>query len=228
MIGIIGAMSVEIDRLKQTIQNAKTEIFSGIEFTKGTIFDKDVVIAKCGIGKVFSAICAQTMILKYNPDVIINTGVAGALDSELQIGNIAIGTSSVQYDVDTSAFGDPVGMISGINIVYLPCSKSVSNSIAQFAKNINVQVKQGVIACGDRFLSDKEIKSTLNKNYSAIACDMESGSIAQVCYVNNVPCAIIRAISDTASEGSVSDYTKFLETAADNAVSVTLEFIKNR
>ena len=117
MIGIIGAMGVEVLALAELLENKKCEKISGIEYMSGTIYGKDVVLAVCGIGKVFAAICAQTMILKYNPDVIINTGVAGTLSDELSIGDIAIADSVVQHDMDTSPLGDPVGMLSDINII---------------------------------------------------------------------------------------------------------------
>ena len=117
MIGIIGAMDVEVENLKNKIQDKKVDIISGIEFVSGKIEGKEVVVAKCGIGKVFASICAEAMIIKFNPDYIINTGVAGTLTCELSIGDVAISESLCQHDMDTSPIGDPKGLLSGINII---------------------------------------------------------------------------------------------------------------
>ncbi|MDD5923698.1 MAG: 5'-methylthioadenosine/adenosylhomocysteine nucleosidase [Clostridia bacterium] len=227
MIGIIGAMNVEVEKLKNIIENKKTEIYSGIEFVSGQIYGKDVVVAKCGIGKVFAAICAQTMILIFSPSVVINTGVAGAIDSRLKIGSVAIGYDTVQYDMDTTDFGDPLGMISGLNIVHMECKGEAKDKVLQYADKLSLNVLSGTIASADRFLSDRDYKNTLKNIFSAIACDMESGSINHVCFVNDVDCVIVRAISDTADDESIGNYTEFLQSSAEKAVSVVLEYIKN-
>ena len=120
MTGIIGAMKIEIEALNAQMENRQTKTVSGIEFTSGTLCGREVVTAVCGIGKVFAAMCAQTMILLYSPDRIINTGVAGSLSTKLNIGDIAVSDFVVEHDMDTSPLGDPVGMISGINIVDIP------------------------------------------------------------------------------------------------------------
>ena len=117
LIGIICAMEKEANGIINAMDDKKAEIISGVTFTKGKIYGKDCVVAVCGIGKVFAALCAQSMILKYSPVLIINCGVAGGLDSRLGICDIALSSSLVQHDMDTSALGDPKGMISGINIV---------------------------------------------------------------------------------------------------------------
>ena len=120
IIGIIAAMDSEIAAIKNEMKDKTVETVSGIEFVKGTLCGKNAVVAKCGIGKVFAAICAQTMILKYSPALVINTGVGGSLSEKLGIGDIAVATDVVQHDMDTSPLGDPVGLVSGINIVHFP------------------------------------------------------------------------------------------------------------
>ena len=114
MIGIIAAMNVEMESLRSFMTDTTTETISGITFVSGTLEGKQVVTAICGIGKVFAAMCAQTMILRYQPECIVNTGVAGTLSDKLTIGSIAVSSAVVQHDMDTSAIGDPVGLISGI------------------------------------------------------------------------------------------------------------------
>ncbi len=227
MIGIIGAMGVEISALADLLENKKTETISGVEYMSGKIHGKDVVLAVCGIGKVFAAICTQTMILKYNPDVIINSGVAGTLTDKLSIGDIAISDSVVQHDMDTSPLGDPVGLLSGINIVKIPADKKTFKKIEACVKKTDTNYAVGTIASGDQFLADNKVKERIVKNFSAIAGEMEGASVGHVCYVNKKPFCVLRAISDCADGSGAENYMEFLEIAAKNAVCVMIEFIKS-
>jgi len=226
MIGIIGAMDVEVENLKAKIENKKIEAFSGIEFVSGKIFDKDVVVAKCGIGKVFAAICAEAMILKYNPEFIINTGVAGTLTAELSIGDVAISESVCQHDMDTSPIGDPKGLLSGINIINIPADEYLVNLAETVIKEQNINCKKGIIASGDQFIASKEQKNFILSEFLAIACEMEGASIGHVCYVNKVKFLVLRAISDSADNSSHMDYPTFLKMASENSTKVTFELIK--
>ena len=121
MIGIIGAMDVEIDEIKSRVENKTIKTVSGRAFVVGQLNGRDVVVAQCGIGKVNAALCAEAMILTYNPDLVINVGVGGSLNAALKYGDIAIADKLVQHDVDTSALGDPVGLVSTVNKVYFEC-----------------------------------------------------------------------------------------------------------
>ena len=227
MIGIIGAMGVEVQALADLLENKEIKTISGVDYMSGKIYDKDVVLAVCGIGKVFAAICAQTMILTYNPDVIINSGVAGTLTDKLSIGDIAIADSVVQHDMDTSPLGDPVGLLSGINIVKIPADKKICEQIASCVKNTDINYEIGTIASGDQFLADKSVKERIVKNFDAIAGEMEGAAVGHVCYVNKKPFCVLRAISDCADGSGAENYMEFLDTAAKNAVDVLIEFIKN-
>ena len=131
MTGIIGAMKIEVETIKALMENKKSEVISGVEYIAGTLHGKEIVIAVCGIGKVAAAMCAQTMILKYAPERIINTGVGGSLSEKLAIGDIAVAESLVQHDMDTSPLGDPIGHISGINIVNIPCDEKVVDTLVK-------------------------------------------------------------------------------------------------
>lgn len=226
MIGIIGAMGIEVRALADLLENKKTETISGVEFMSGKIFGKDAVLAVCGIGKVFAAICAQTMILKYNPDVIINTGVAGTLTDKLSIGDIAIADSVVQHDMDTSPLGDPVGLLSGINIVKIPTDNDTAAKIQGCVNELGVNHQIGTIASGDQFLASKEVKERIVGNFGAIAGEMEGGAIGHVCYVNNKPFCVLRAISDCADGSGAENYMEFLGKAAENATMIMARFIK--
>ncbi len=226
MIGIIGAMKPEIDGIKAIIENKKIEVISGVEYISGTVGETEVVAAQCGIGKVFAAICAQTMILKYSPEKIINVGVGGTLSKELSIGDIAVATEVVQHDMDTSPLGDPMGLLSGINIVKIPCDEALSEKFAGCAQELNIKVVKGVIASGDQFIATDTQKEKIKKNFSAIACEMEGGSIGHVCYVNNVDFCVVRAISDSADGEANMDYPAFMKMAADNSAEVIKRFLK--
>lgn len=224
-IGIIGAMKIEIDGIKALMENEITVNLSGIEFVKGEIMGKTVVTAVCGIGKVFSAVCAQTMILGFQPDVIINTGVAGTLTDELSIGDVAVAKDVVQHDIDTTALGDEPGLISGLNIVYIQTDEKITKILSKSVEQLGIKNKLGTIATGDCFINDNEKKQSIVKKFSAIACEMEGGAIAQVCCINKVPFSVIRAISDGGDEKSHVDYQNFLTHAAEISIKVIKQFI---
>lgn len=226
MLGIIGAMNVEVDALKSLVENKKTKTISGVEFVCGTICGKDVVVARCGIGKVNAAICTQTMILSFAPDEIINVGVGGSLSNELNIGDIALADSVVQADCDTSALGDPVGLISTINVIKLESSPKMLDRLGKAADSLSLTHKNGTISTTDAFIASTEKKEFLTKTFGAIACEMEGGSIGHVCYVNNVNFAVVRAISDKADGSSHMDYPQFCEMAAKNSAALIFEYVK--
>lgn len=225
MIGIIGAMSEEISHFSEIMENKETKKFGSLEFISGKIYGKDVVCAMCGIGKVFAAVTAQTMILCYKPDMIINTGVAGSLTDELKVFDVAVGTASVQYDFDTTAFGDPLGLIPTLNTVKLPCDPKITDMLCVCADELKIPNKRSIIATADRFLEDDGKKSFLREHFGASACEMEGGSIGQVCVFNKVPYGIIRCISD--SSGGTVDYNEFMERSAKISACITELFIKN-
>lgn len=226
MIGIIGAMDIEIDALKKLMENQSSETVSGIEFTSGIISGKEVVLAVCGIGKVFAAVCAQTMILKYGVSHVINTGVGGSLSVDLNIGDIAVAKYAVQHDMDTSSLGDPPGLISGINVVRLPADKELCEKISAVTDKLGLRSLVGTIASGDQFVAEASQKTRIANNFDAIACEMEGAAIGQVCCINHVPFAIIRSISDNANGEANEDYSAFRVTAAENSKAVVVELLK--
>ena len=226
MIGIIAAMNVEMDGLRAHMENPVSETVSGVEFVRGTIEGREVVTAVCGIGKVFAALCAQTMILRYAPEAVINTGVAGTLTDELSIGNLAVSACVVQHDMDTSAIGDPVGLISGINMVEIPADRALTDRLCAAAQTVGVKTLTGCIASGDQFVASPGRKTFIADTFSAIACEMEGAAVGQVCYVNRVPFCVLRAISDSADGSSHMDYPVFAQMAAEQLVRLLLAFLR--
>ena len=228
LTGIIGAMAVEIDAIKAIIENPTAERVGNIEFIRGHLCGQDVVVAQCGIGKVFAAICAEAMILKYSPDRIINTGVAGTLSDKVGLLDIAVSTSVVEHDMDTSPLGDPVGLISGINIVNIPASEALVTKICKAAEHLGKNCTAGVIASGDQFIADRDKKNYIRDTFSAVACEMEGAAIGHVCFVNGVDFAVIRCISDNADDhAGAMDYPTLCKKAAEQSQALLTELLEN-
>ena len=222
MIGIIAAMNVEMESLRSYMENTEEETISGIRFVRGMLEGQEVVTAVCGIGKVFAALCAQTMILRYAPEAIINTGVAGTLTNALGIASIAVSSAVVQHDMDTSPLGDPKGLISGINVVEIPADAQLGGKILACAKEMGVNAVSGVIASGDQFVASAERKDFITGQFGAIACEMEGAAIAHAAWRNGVPFVIIRAISDKADNSAEMDFPTFEAIAARHCAAVTM------
>ena len=225
MIGIICAMKIEADAIRETLTSPVCETVSGIEFTRGVLHGKEVVMAVCGIGKVCAAICTEAMILRYAPSLVLNSGVGGTLTPALSIGDIAVATSLVQHDMDTSALGDPVGLISGINKIYFEADRDAVARLC--AAKVGARTLCGTIASGDRFLADAAHKRFVADTFGAIACEMEGAAVAQVAYVNRTPFAVMRAISDSASGDATMEYPKFLAMAAARSHAILDAFLKD-
>lgn len=226
-IGIIGAMDSEVSSLIASLEEHTEQTIGSIKFHLGKLFDKKVAIAKCGIGKVFAALCAEAMIIAYAPKLIVNTGVGGGLAHGIKVCDIVVADKLVQHDMDTSPLGDPKGLISGINVIYFEADKKAADIVMTTAKKLSINSHIGTIASGDVFVSTSEQKKTIVDNFSASVCEMEGAAIAQVAYVNNTPFCVIRAISDSADEDSSMDYMNFLPLAANNSTKITMELCRN-
>ncbi|SCM82126.1 MTA/SAH nucleosidase [uncultured Sporomusa sp.] len=224
LIGIIGAMEVEIVELTQNMTEVSNTVIGGAAFHRGKLDGYDIVVGKCGVGKVHAAICTQSMIMKYAPDVVINIGIAGSLNPDIKLGDIIIATAVVQHDFDATAFDRPPGMVSGLEMVEFPVDKNMIDRLTQSINDCTYHA--GIIATGDCFLNSAAAKERIVNNFRAIACDMESGSIAQVCYINKVPFGIIRSISDNADQVAMADYPLFKLTAAKRAAVSVRKFLQ--
>lgn len=227
IIGIIGAMRVEMEALAAALEGKKTETLSDMEFHTGTLHGKNVVLAVCGVGKVFAAMCAQTMILHFGATKIINTGVAGTLTDKLSVCDIAVAEDVVQHDMDTSPLGDPVGLISGLNMVHMPADPALAKAVCAAIDKTGGKWVSGTIASGDVFVADAAKKAYICDTFGAIACEMEGAAIGQVCTVNHVPFAIVRAISDGGNEDSPMDYPTFVKLAAARSAQVVQCLLKD-
>ena len=224
-IGIIGAMEPEVEAIIAALDQRATETVSGITFHTGYLSGKRVAVAKCGIGKVFAALCAQTMILKYSPDLLVNTGVGGAIGGGLCCGDVVIADRLCQHDMDTSAIGDPKGLVSGINMIYFDADRRAREILMEQGRELGLAVKSGTVATGDKFIADSADKKRISSDFAASVCEMEGCAIAQTAFVNGTAFAVVRAISDSADGEATMDYPTFLSIAAANSTKLTLSLI---
>ena len=225
-VGVIGAMKPEIDALKPRLENGGVTTISGVEFVYGELFGMNVVAAQCGVGKVFAAICAEAMIVTFKPDVVVNAGVGGSLTDKLDIGGAGVAAAVVQHDMDTTPLGDPKGLISGINKVYFECDKECVALLTEAAKSHGITCETGVIASGDCFVNSSAKRQELREDFSAIVCEMESGAIGHVCYVNDTPFCVLRTISDNGDDDSHNDYQQSLAKAAAAELDILESFLE--
>lgn len=228
-IAIIGAMDLEIESLKEKLADLREEKTAGVTFYSGKLCGRKVVLAVCGIGKVSAAACAQAAILRYRPAAVINVGVAGTLTNDLSIGDIAVGKDAVCHDMDTTALGDPAGYISGLGLVKIPLSEELSARFLKICREKGINALSGTIASGDQFICEKGKKEWISSFFGAVACEMEGQAIAQVCFMNGVPCAVLRSISDSADEGAAqTDYEQFKRFAAERSSEVLCAFLSEK
>ena len=225
-IGIIGALAEEVEALIAKLEHHEVEKLGSVEFHLGMLEGKRVAVARCGIGKVFAAICTEAMIIGYAPDLIVNTGVGGALARGLSVTDTVIADKLVQHDMDTSPIGDPKGLISGINKVWFETDERARDILVSAAERLGLKAKVGSIASGDQFVATSEEKDRITTDFGASVCEMEGASVAHTAFVNGTKFIVIRAISDSADEGSSMDYMTFMPIAARNSAALTVELVR--
>ncbi len=227
MYGLIGAMSVEVEALIEQLGDRREKKIGMDVFVSGKLFGKDAVLAVCGPGKVNAALCTQSMILHYRPEWIVNLGVAGAGDAAVSIGDMVIAEAAVQHDMDTSPIGDPVGLVSKINLVEIPCDAVLRDKLVKAAQAVEgVNVHTGIIATGDQFIHSGDVRSRIHGLFHAKAVEMEGGAVAHACYVHGVPCGVLRSISDQADGHSDMDYPTFTKLAASHSQQVVENLLR--
>jgi adenosylhomocysteine nucleosidase len=224
-IGIIAAMRVEAEHLLDALNDRTDECVGSIRFSVGTIGGHDVVLAVCGVGKVFAAMCAQTMIVRYGVTMIWNTGAAGTLTEELSVGDYAVASDVVMHDMDTSPLGDPVGWISGLDRIRMETDPTLRDRFAAAVDAAGGRYRVGTIASGDTFVASADKKLALRERFGAVACEMEGAAIGQVCTANGVPFLVLRAISDGGDEDAAVDFPTFVTRAAARSSKIVLDVL---
>ena len=227
MLGIIGAMEVEVKELREMMENPQAQTVAGMTFYQGTIMGKEVVVVRSGIGKVNAGICSQILVDRYQVEGIINTGIAGSLRNEINIGDIVLATVAVQHDVDATGFGYPLGEIPQMGIKEFPADEKLRALAEECSKKANpdIQVFCGRVASGDQFISSKDKKNWIQDNFDAYCTEMEGAAIAQAAYLNNIPYLVVRAISDKADDSANMDYSEFEAKAVQNSVRLMAAMI---
>lgn len=226
-IGIIGAMEEEVSSLIADMEIKKKVTRAMMTFNHGTIYDKDVVIVRSGIGKVNAAVCTQILVDDFNVDAVINVGIAGGIGEDIYPGDVVIATDLVEHDMDTTKFGDRPGQVPNMEVFDFKCDKGLvekAKSACEGIKDINIFT--GRIVSGDQFIADIEKIRWLKSEFNALSCEMEGASIAHAAYLNNKPFVIIRSISDNANNGAHMDYEKFKEISVKNSNTILRSMLK--
>lgn len=230
MLGIIGAMDEEVTKIKEQMEQVQVKTKASMDFYRGKIKGKEIVVVRSGIGKVNAGICAQILVDDYRVDGIINTGIAGSLRSEINIGDIVISTDAVQHDMDAVAFGYPLGQIPRMDTLAFQADEKLAELAEKSCHKVTPElgVFRGRVASGDAFIAKKERKQMIEDEFHAYCCEMEGAAIAQAAHLNRIPFVIIRAISDKADDSAHMDYPAFEAMAIENSVHIILEMVVNQ
>lgn len=227
IIGIIGAMDEEIEILLKEASIERRELKAQMEFNLGILWGKEVVVVRSGIGKVNAAICTQILIDDFNVDKVINVGIAGGTGENVFPGDVVIAHNLVQHDIDTSAFGDKIGQVPRLDTFDFKCDEDLIQKAKIACESITEHNSFiGRIVTGDQFIGECNKVKWLCEEFDALACEMEGGSIAQVCYLNNVPFVVLRSISDNANIGAHMDYENFKGIAINNSTNIIRNMLK--
>ena len=226
-ISIIGSMEVEVAILKEKMEDVRIIKKASMDFYEGILAGKKVVVVRSGIGKVNAGICAQILADVFSVDAIINTGIAGSLNKNINIGDIVLSTDVVQHDMDATGFGYRKGQIPQMPVFFFNADDNLRRLAAEVCKEVNpdIQVFEGRIASGDQFVCDQDVKNRIVSEFSAYATEMEGAAIGQAAYLNEIPFLVVRAISDKADGSAQMDYSEFEKAAVDHSVRLTLNML---
>ena len=225
MIGILCAMKEELEPILEKVEIKEVIEYGRNKFYKAKFNNMDLILAYSKIGKVNSATTATIMIEKFGAQKLLFSGVAGAVDEDLKIGDLVIADKTCQHDVDLTVFGYEPGYIPESK-VYFECDKNLNLIAKKVAEKMNVRLKEGIIASGDQFVHSKERKEWIKKTFNAIAIEMEGGAVGCVAWTLNIPFFMLRAISDTAEEGAGVDFDEFLEESSKVSAEFLIKMLK--
>ncbi|NDL66355.1 5'-methylthioadenosine/adenosylhomocysteine nucleosidase [Anaerotalea alkaliphila] len=222
LIGIIGAMQEEVMGLQDVMEIKETRSIASLDFYQGTLFGHEVVLVKGGVGKVNAAVCTQILIDCFYVEAIINTGVAGALNGKLEIGDVVISKDTLQHDVDATGFGYALGEIPRMETSIFPADEHLVKIALQAADRLPVRTSVYVerIVSGDQFISDPVKKEMLEQTFQGFCTEMEGAAVAQVCHLNKIPFVILRSISDKADDTAETNFNEFIAMAVANSSKI--------
>ena len=223
-IAIMGAMPEEIAPILEKLGTYKTTDYAKNRYYEASYKGVDLVIAYSKIGKVFSTLTATTMIEHFGATKLLFSGVAGAVSSELRVGDLVVATKLSQHDLDITAFGHPFGYVPE-GAVFVEADKEMIALSKEVASSMGKNVKEGVIATGDQFVANEERKNWIGSTFNADALEMEGPSVAVVCDALDVPFFILRAISDAADMDASFSFDEFLETSAVESAEFVMKMV---
>lgn len=223
-VGIIGAMDSEVSYLKAQVAQPCTREVAGAEYVAGTLAGVDAVVVRCGIGKVNAAVCAQALIDAFDVTHVVNTGVAGSLDSRIDIGDLVVSVDAVEHDLDVTPLGFAPGEHPDLHLVAFKADPALRGAVMAAAGEAAADVCafEGRVCSGDQFIGSAAAKSRIVSTFGGLCCEMEGASIAHVCYLNGVPFVVVRAISDKADDSSSVNYAEFERAAAAHCAQTVL------
>lgn len=230
--GILGALEQEIQLIQAKMQQAETHEIGQLTFITGCIAGaggvmQNVVLVRCGVGKVSAAVAAATLIMHFQPDAIVNTGSAGGFDTRLNIGDIVVASQVMHHDVDVTEFGFEPGQVYNMPARY-DCSTRLINAAQQAAQQLSHVCKPGLICTGDAFIGSDEHALQLRHQFPEIAAvEMEGAAVGQTCYTLNVPFVVIRSLSDIAGKTSTVSFNTYLETAGKHSAELVLAMLNH-
>ena len=226
-IGIIGAMEEEVTALREKLADGKMLRKASMDFYSGTFNGVEAVVVRSGIGKVNAGICTQILADIYGVDAVINTGIAGSLKAEINIGDIVISTDALQHDMDATGFGYEPGVIPRMEIsCFQADAELVEKARAACEESVpGIQVFTGRVVSGDQFISDKKVKARIIGQFGGMCTEMEGAAIAQAAWLNQIPFVIIRAVSDKADDSATVDYPTFERQAIAHSVALVENFV---
>ena len=228
MIGITGAMEEEVRELIADMQECEMNEKASMKFYKGKLYGKDAVVVQSGIGKVNAAICTQILADCYHVDELINTGVAGSLDAEINIGDIVVSTDACEHDMDVTALGYKQGIIPQMKESFFKADRQLVEAAIEVCREVNpdINVYEGRVLSGDQFISGEEIKNKLIDLFDGFCTEMEGAAIAHAAFLNEIPYVVIRAISDKADGSAHMDYPEFERAAAAHSAKLVENLVK--
>mgnify|MGYP002731984371 CR=1 FL=1 len=221
-LGIIGAMRIEVETLLDKMENVTMTKHAWSEYYEGTLEGLDVVVVQCGVGKVNAAMCAQILCSCYGVTHLVNTGIAGSLCADLDIGDLVVSRDAMYHDFDCNAFGYPSGKVPGMDVIAFPADETMMGYAFAAAEAVNPgHTRIGRVASGDQFVAEKALKEKIIATTQGLCTEMEGAAIAQTAYRNGIPFVILRAISDKADDSAEMDYPTFERIAAHRCAEVT-------
>ena len=228
-IGIIGAMDVEVARLRESMTGAKEVVKAGMHFYDGRIGEAEAVVVRCGVGKINAGLCVQILCDLFGVTHVINTGIAGSLEEEINIGDVVVSIDAMYHDMDVTGLGYAAGQVPQMDVLTFPADAQLREAAVKACREAapEIGVFEGRVASGDQFVCDKAKKVWIKEMSGALCTEMEGAAIAHAAYINGVPYVIVRAISDKADESVKLAYEIFEAEAAKHCAAIVEHMVRS-